>query len=62
MLEIEKKLSLNMTSLSDVVKETTGRELEEVLKQIQIDDKLLEKYGINKEEILSKISDKEQSK
>lgn len=56
MLEIEKKLSLNMTSLSDVVKETTGRELEEILKQIEIDDKLLEKYVTDKDEVLSKIS------
>ncbi len=47
MTEIEKKLKLNMTSLSDVVKETTGRDLEDVAKQIDTDNKLLDKYHLN---------------
>lgn len=63
MQEIEKKLELNMTSLSDVVKETTGRDLEVVAKQISEDKKTLEKYGLyTKQDLEMKKAEAKNSK
>ena len=55
MAEIEKKLQLRITSLSDVIKETTGRDFESVLKQIKADKELMEKYDVEEYDIQMQV-------